>query len=428
MRFWFMVLTAALAFAEVACNPFRSQGDCRCECVCPSAGPTSGATQAVAPPTAAVSPAAPAKAPVAAAPVPIPTDRVIVGVVAAMTGDQASHGEAIEKGVKLALEDQNRKGGIKGKQVAMKIADSQSKDDGAAAAATQLTVQERVTVMIGETASGRSLAMAPIADANQVPMISPTSTNPKVTKDGAKTRPYVFRVCFIDSFQGAAMARFAREVLKVYQVAVMRDTSLTYSTDMADLFSAKFKELGGSIVVDQSYKTGDKDFKAQLQVIKSKRPEAIFLPGYHPEVPLVARQARELGITVPFLGAHGWNNPKLFEVAQGGLNNSYFTNMFSDQDPSPVVQDFVRRYKSVYGAAPDPRAVMAYDAAIVALAAMERAKDLSGPAIRESLEQTKGFQAVSGTITIDAEHNPSKSTVVLVVDNNTTYYSATITP
>lgn len=344
-----------------------------------------------------------------------------------MTGDQSSHGESVEKGIKLALDEQNQKGGIKGKQLVLKTADSQGKPDGAAAAATQL-IQERATVLLGDTSSGRSLAIAPLADANQVPMVSPTSTNVKVTKDGDKTRPYVFRVCFIDPFQGTAMAKFAREVLKIYQVAILRNPDDPYSSGLAESFTTKFKEMGGSVILEQNYKTGDQDFKAQLSAIKSRNPEAVYLPGAFPEVPRIAVQARTLGLKAPFLGGDAWFVPKLYEAAQGALDGSYYSTHYSDQDPAPVIQDFVRKFKAVYGTAPDQRSVLAYDAAKVAFQAMERARDLSGPAIREALETTQGFPGVSGVITLDADHNALKPAVVLSIDKSTAYYAATITP
>jgi branched-chain amino acid transport system substrate-binding protein len=295
-------------------------------------------------------------------------------------------------------------------------------------AATRLITQDKVNILLGEVASSRSLAMAPIADSNQVPMISPTSTNPRVTKDGQKTRPYVFRVCFIDPFQGTVMAKFAHDTKKITKVAVLRDVGNDYSVGLADFFAKKFQELGGKIVADESYKAGDQDFKAQLTSIKNKKPEAIYVPGYYTDVALIGRQARELGIKVPLMGGDGWDSAKLYEIAKGALDGSYFSNHYSDEDPSPVVQDFVKKYKDAYGAVPDALAVLGYDAARVAIDAIERAKDLTGPSIRDAIEQTKGFQGVSGIITLDADHNPVKSAVVLGIEKNKAKFAATVNP
>jgi len=376
----------------------------------------------------APAPAAPqAAAPAAPAPAPA-SDKILIGHVGSMTGNEATFGDSTDKGIKLAIEEANKKGGVKGKQVALKTLDDQGKPEEAAVAATRLVTQDKVTVLLGEVASSRSLAMAPVADSNQVPMISPTSTNPRVTKDGDKTRPYVFRVCFIDPFQGTVMAKFAKDNLKVTKVAVLRDVGNDYSVGLADFFEKKYKELGGNVVADVSYKAGDQDFKAQLTAIKTKGPQAIYVPGYYTDVALISRQARELGLKQPLMGGDGWDSSKLYEISKGALDGSYFSNHYSDEDPAPVIQEFVQKYKAAYGNVPDALAVLGYDAARVALDAIERAKDLTGPAVREAIEQTKGFKGVSGTINIDADHNAVKSAVVLGIKNNAAKYSTTIAP
>jgi branched-chain amino acid transport system substrate-binding protein len=364
----------------------------------------------------------------AAAPAAAPaSDKILIGHVASMTGNEATFGSSTDNGIKLAIEEQNKKGGVKGKQIALKTLDDQGKPEEAAVAATRLITQDHVAVILGEVASSRSLAIAPIADANQVPQISPTSTNPRVTKDGDKTRPYVFRVCFIDPFQGTVMAKFANSK-KITKVAILRDVGNDYSVGLADFFAKGFQGLNGQIVSDQSYKAGDQDFKAQLTAIKGKKPEAIYVPGYYTDVALIARQARELGIKVPLMGGDGWDSAKLYEIAKGALDGSYFSNHYTDEDPSPVIQEFVAKYKAAYGAVPDALATLGYDAAKVAFDAMERAKDLTGPSIRDALEQTKGFQGVSGIITLDADHNAVKSAVVLGIEQNKAKYAATVNP
>jgi len=368
-----------------------------------------------------------AAAPAAQAPAPA-SDKILIGHVGSMTGSEATFGDSTDKAIKLAVDEQNKKGGVKGKQIVVKTLDDGGKPEEAAVAATRLITQDKVNILLGEVASSRSLAMAPIADSNQVPMISPTSTNPRVTKDGQKTRPYVFRVCFIDPFQGTVMAKFAHDTKKITKVAVLRDVGNDYSVGLADFFAKKFQELGGKIVADESYKAGDQDFKAQLTSIKNKKPEAIYVPGYYTDVALIGRQSRELGIKVPLMGGDGWDSAKLYEIAKGALDGSYFSNHYSDEDPSPVVQDFVKKYKEAYGAVPDALAVLGYDAARVAIDAMERAKDLTGPSVREAIEQTKGFQGVSGIITLDADHNPVKSAVVLGIEKNKAKFAATVNP
>ncbi|HEX9241297.1 MAG TPA: ABC transporter substrate-binding protein [Anaeromyxobacter sp.] len=369
-------------------------------------------------------PAAPAPAASQAA---SPGGTLWFGHVGSMTGQEATFGDSTDKGIRLAIEQLNAKGGVKGKQLDLKTYDDQGKPEEAAVSATRLITQDKVTVLLGEVASSRSLAMAPIADANKVPHITPSSTNPKVTKDGDKTRPYVFRVCFIDPFQGTVMAKFATQK-GVKKVAILRDIGNAYSVGLADYFLAKFKELGGTVVNDQSYKAGDQDFKAQLTAIKPKAPDAIYVPGYYTDVALIARQAKELGIKVPLMGGDGWDSAKLFEIGGQAIEGSFFSNHYSPDDPSPRIQDFISKYKARHGAVPDSMAATGYDAAMVAADAIGRAKDLTGEAIAQAIAETKGFQGVTGVISIDADHNAVKPAVVLEVKGGKAVWVATVTP
>jgi branched-chain amino acid transport system substrate-binding protein len=396
MRFVRAVTVAALALAAAGCEQKKQEST-------PQAAPATAAAPAV-------------------------SDTILIGHVASMTGEQATFGESTDNAIKLAISEANAAGGVKGKKLAVKTYDDQGKPEEAAIAATRLIAQDKVVVILGEVASSRSLAIAPIADANQIPQISPTSTNPRVTKDGDKTRPYVFRVCFIDPFQGTVMAKFARENLKISKVAILRDVGNDYSVGLAEFFAKKFQEMGGQIVSDQSFKAGDQDFKAQLTAIKGKKPEMIYIPAYYTDVALAGRQARELGIKVPLAGGDGWDSTKLYEIAQGALDGSFFSNHYTHENPEPRIQDFVTKYKAAYGQIPDALAALGYDAALVAIDALKRAKDLTGPSIREAIEQTKGFPGVAGTITLDADHNPVKSAVVIGIEKNTPKYKATVEP
>jgi branched-chain amino acid transport system substrate-binding protein len=359
---------------------------------------------------------------------PAASDTILIGHVASLTGEQATFGESTDNGIKLAIAEANANGGVKGKKLMLKTYDDQGKPEEAAIAATRLIAQDKVVVLLGEVASSRSLAIAPIADTNKVPQISPTSTNPRVTKDGDKTRPYVFRVCFIDPFQGTVMAKFASENLKLKKVAILRDVGNDYSVGLADYFAAKFKELGGDIVSDQSFKAGDQDFKAQLTAIKNKKPELIYVPAYYTDVALIGRQARELGIKVPLAGGDGWDSTKLYEIAQGALDGSFFSNHYTHENPDPVIQNFVKKYKETYGGVPDALAALGYDAALVAIDSMNRAAELTGPAIRDAIEKTKDFQGVAGRITLDADHNAVKSAVVIGIEKNVAKYVTTVEP
>lgn len=351
-------------------------------------------------------------------------DVIKVGEVDSMTGSEATFGVSTHNGVQLAVKQLNDAGGIKGKKIEIFSQDDQSKPDEAATVATKLINQDKVVALIGEVASSRSLAMAPIAQQAKVVMVSPSSTNPKVTEQG----DYIFRVCFIDPFQGHVMAKFAAENLKLKKVAVLRDVKNDYSVGLANFFTETFKRLGGEILVDVSYSAGDMDFKSQLTAIRAKNPEAIFVPGYYGDVGLIARQARELGIKVPLMGGDGWDSPKLKEIGGDAINGSYFSNHYAAEDKSPQVQEFISKYKAAYGSVPDGMAAMGFDAAMVLADAMKRAKSLGTSDIRDALAETKDYQAVTGKITIDPNRNAKKSAVVLKVEGGEFKYVTTVAP
>lgn len=347
-----------------------------------------------------------------------------VGEVGSMTGAQATFGTSTHNGIELAVNQLNAAGGINGKKVKLFSLDDQGKPDEAATAVTRLITQNKVHAILGEVASSISLAMAPIAQQNKIPMITPSSTNPKVTEIG----DHIFRVCFIDPFQGTVMAKFATEGLKAKKVAVLRDVKSDYSVGLANFFVETFKKSGGEIVADQSYSGGDIDFKSQLTAIKTKAPEAIFVPGYYNDVGPIARQARELGITVPLMGGDGWDSPELMKLGGKALNNSYFSNHYSSEDKSPAVQEFVTKFKAAYGVAPDGLAAMGYDAALVLFDAMKRAKSLAPADIRDAIAATKDFQAVTGKISINEKRDAVKSAVVLKVTDGEFKYQMTVNP
>jgi branched-chain amino acid transport system substrate-binding protein len=353
------------------------------------------------------------------------SNEILVGEYGSFTGSEATFGISTSNGIKMALAEKNKAGGIKGKQIKLISLDNQGKAEEAAAAVTRLITQNGVIAVIGEVASSRSLAAAPIAQQNKIPMISPSSTNPKVTEVG----DYIFRVCFIDPFQGTVMAKFAAENLKAKKVAILRDVKSDYSVGLADYFIQKFKELGGEVVVDQSYQSGEMDFKAQLTQIKGAKPDAVFVPGYYTEVGLIARQAKQLGLTAPLLGGDGWDSSKLYEIGGQAINGNYFSNHYTTESTDPTVVDFIKRYKEKYnGETPDGLAALGYDAARVLFEAMERAPDLKPSSIRDEIAKTAGFLGVTGKITMDKNRNASKPAVVVKVDGTTNRYVTTIAP
>jgi branched-chain amino acid transport system substrate-binding protein len=350
---------------------------------------------------------------------------ILIGEYGSMTGSESTFGVSTHKGVMMAIDEVNKAGGIKGKKIQLKHYDDQGQAAEAVTTMTKLITQDKVSLVIGEVASSRSIAAGAIAQQYKVPMVSPSSTNPKVTQVG----DYVFRVCFIDPFQGAVMARFAINNLKLKRAAVFRDIKADYSVGLANFFVEEYKKMGGEVVADVSYASGDMDFKSQLTSIKGKNPDVLFIPGYYTEVGLVARQARELGLKAVLLGGDGWDSEKLTEIGGEAIVGGYFSNHYSHEDKSPVVQNFVAQFKTRYGDVPSGLAAQGYDAAMVAFDAIKRASDLSPKSLRDALAQTKNFQGVTGMITINEDRNAVKPAVVLkVVGPQKTSYVTTINP
>jgi branched-chain amino acid transport system substrate-binding protein len=336
---------------------------------------------------------------------------IVVGEYGSLTGNTATFGISTKNGSEMAFNEINQAGGLLGKQIKLIVEDDQSKPEEAATAVTKLINQNNVQAVLGEVASSRSLAAAPICQGAKIPMVTPSSTNPKVTQVG----DYIFRVCFTDIQQGEADAKFAAKSLKVKRAALLYDVRNDYSVGLRLVFAQKFKEYGGEIVGEQSYSEGDSDFHAQLTQLKSANPELIYVPGYYTEVGTIARQARELGIMVPLTGGDGWDSPRLWEIGGKALNNCYFSNHFSVDDPAPMVQKFVSTYKAKYGITPDALAALGYDAANVLADAIKRAGTTQGPKVRDALAATKDFAGVTGTFSINAERNAAKPVVMLKV-------------
>jgi branched-chain amino acid transport system substrate-binding protein len=351
-------------------------------------------------------------------------DVILLGEVGSLTGSEAAFGISTRNGIELAIDEANAAGGVKGKKLAVRVYDDQSKPEEAGSATTRLISQDHVVAILGEVASSNSLAMAPIAQQNKVPMVSPSSTNPKVTEVG----DYIFRVCFIDPFQGFVMAKYAHDNLKFSKVAILTDKKSAYSEGLTDVFQKKFTEMGGKIVGVEAYGKGDTDFRAQLTNIKKLKPEGLYVPGYYQDVSLIAEQAKELGIKVTMMGGDGWDSEKLFELGGAAVEGSYVSNHYSAEDPSPRVQEFIKRYQEKFKVVPDSLAALGYDSARVTIEAMKRSPDLSGPALRQAIAETKEFPGVAGVITLDEKRNPVKPAVVLKVDGGKFKYVDTVAP
>jgi branched-chain amino acid transport system substrate-binding protein len=347
-----------------------------------------------------------------------------IGQFASLTGKEASLGQSSNNGTTMAIDDLNAAGGVLGRQLLLITEDTQSKPGESATAAKKLISRDKVIALLGEVASSRSLEAAPVAQAAKVPMISPASTNPKVTETGA----YIFRTCFIDPFQGPVMARFARERLKAKRIALMVSNSSAYSIGLAKFFRESFVANGGTIVLEQKYSEGDKDFKAQLTAIKSANVDAVFNPGYYNEGALIVRQARDLGLTVPVFGADSWEAQALIDLGGKAIEGAYLCSHYSPDDPSPRVQNFVAAYKKRFGSTPDSNASLGYDSVLVLVDAIRRAGTTERGALREAIATTRDFQAVTGKITIDSDRNASKNAVIIQVQNGKFVFIQSMSP
>ena len=352
-------------------------------------------------------------------------ETIKIGEYASLTGKEAAFGQSSHKGTLLAVEEIDSKGGVLGRQVELITDDNQSKQGESATIVKKLIFREKVVGILGEVASMRSLEAAPLCQVYKIPMISPSSTNPKVTEIGN----YIFRVCFIDPFQGTVMAKFAKETLKIHRVAVLTSVSSAYSVGLAKYFKQRFTADGGEVVIEQKFTEGDKDFNAQLTAIKAAGVEGIFIPGYYTEAALICRQARELDMKIPLFGGDGWEAPELVKIGGEAVEGCYYSTHYSPQVDTPAVKEFVARFKARFGGeVPDAMAALGYDSAEVMVDAIRRAGSTEGPAIREALAATKGYQGVTGDTTMDKDRNASKAAVVIMVKNGEFKFVQSVAP
>jgi len=335
------------------------------------------------------------------------TGDIVVGMYGSLTGDGASFGQSSREGTELAVDEINNAGGLLGgRKIKLLVEDDQSKPEEASNAVTKLVTQDKVVAVLGEVASRRSLAAAPVCQKYMVPMISPSSTNERVTQVG----DYIFRVCFIDPFQGEVLAKFAYNDLKARKVAILKDIQQDYSVGLTDSVMKHFTALGGQVLDPVSYSTGDSDFKAVLTQVRSQKPDAVFVTGYYPEAAIIARQARELGMKMPLLGGDGWVGDAL-KNGREALNNSFISNHYSGDNPDPVVQNFVKAYRAKFSREPDAIAALAYDAVKVLADAITRSNSTDGPKLRDALAQGD-VHGVTGRLKINAQRNVDKPAVI----------------
>jgi len=355
------------------------------------------------------------------------TGDILVGMYGSLTGDGASFGQSSVEGAQLAVEELNNAGGLLGgRKIRLLVEDDQSKPDEASNAVTKLITQDKVVAVLGEVASRRSLAAGPVCQKYQTPMISPASTNERVTAIG----DYIFRVCFIDPFQGEVLAKFAYNDLKARKVAVLKDVQQDYSVGLTDAIQKTFQALGGEVLAPVSYSSGDADFKAILTQVRAQKPDAMFVTGYYPEAAIIVRQARGLGMKIPVLGGDGWVGDAL-KNGREALANCFISNHYSGDNPDPVVQNFVKTYRAKFNREPDSIAALGYDAAKVLAAAITSSNSTEGPKVRDALAKAD-VPGVTGRLKMNAQRNVDKPAVIQELkfaDGDVKYvYRTTINP
>lgn len=354
-------------------------------------------------------------------------DPIRIGHYGSLTGSEATFGQSTSNGIKLAIKEFNAKGGLNGRMIELKEYDTRGDAGEAKLAVERLCKSDKVAAVLGEVASKLSLAGGPVCQEAGVPMITPSSTNPKVTAVG----DMVFRVCFIDPFQGFAGAKFAREELKAKNAAVLVDQAQAYAVGLAEQFVLNYKKMGGTISTEQTYTGGATDFTAQLTSIRSSKPDVVYIPGYYTDVANIALQARKLGITAPLLGGDGWDSEQLAKIGKDAIEGCYYTNHYAPDQPDAAVQTFIKSYKKEFGGStPDGLAALGYDAANILFEAMKRAKTPSGRDLRNAIAETKDFAGVTGKITINSSRDATKSAVVVEMagDPPAPKYVTTVTP
>jgi len=353
-----------------------------------------------------------------------------IGEFASLSGKEATFGVSSHEGTLLAVEELNAAGGLLGKKLELITEDDLSKAGEPATVVNKLIARDGVVAVLGEVASSRSLEAAPICQQNKIPMISPSSTNPKVTETG----DYIFRVCFIDPFQGTVMANFATKTLKARKVAIFTDVKSDYSKGLAKFFKESFVASGGQVVTELDFNGGDKDFKAQLTAIKSANPDAVFVPGYYTDAALICIQAKQLGLNVPLFGGDGWESEDLIKIGKDAVEGQYFSTHYHPDVSSPRSKAFVEAYKKRWKNSdgtpklPDAMAALGYDSAMILADAIKRAGTTDGPKVRDALAASRDFDGVTGKTTINEKRDATKSAVILQVKDGKFRYMETINP
>ncbi len=346
-----------------------------------------------------------------------------IGVIAPLTGDIPKVGESTQNAANMAVDEINNAGGLEiggtTYQIAIQIEDNEAKAESAVAAATKLVTQDNVIAIVGPQASKQAVPTGQVANDRETPMISPWSTNPDTTRN----RPWVFRVAFLDPFQGPVVASFAEGEFGAQTAAVLYDVASDYPKGLAENFRDAFQAQGGQIVAFETFSTGDTDFSAQLTKIGQANPDVIFTPQYYNEVPLIVQQARELGINVPILGSDSWGTPDLLSLCGDACDGLFFSTHYAPDIATEVAQGFITAYEERFGEKPDDVAALTYDAFQLLYEAMRQAGEIDKTAIRDQLASIDRFEGVTGIMSFDEQGDPTKCAVIIQIQNGAfTYY------
>lgn len=344
-----------------------------------------------------------------------------------LSGGASAYGTPMNNAVDLAIKQINEKGGVLGEDVAYVSYDNTSVAQEAASVATRLATEDQVTAIIGPATTGDANAQTPVIDRAGVPAVLPAATGDEVTmKDGETVWEYIFRVCFQDSFQGEVLANFAQNDLGAEKAIILQDNSTDYAVGLSDAFRSVFK---GEVVDELNFSDGDTDFNAILTNIRDKDFDVIFIPGYYEEAGLLIKQAREMGIDQPILGPDGFANSTLVELASTqNVNDVYYTGHFTPNSEEPAVKEFMAAFEEEYGVEADSFAALAYDAANLVLQAIETAGTVDSDAVTEAIATTTDFSGVTGTFSLDENHNPVKSTFVIEMQNGEEAGNTVVSP
>ena len=354
-------------------------------------------------------------------------DTIKVGANFELTGNVANYGNATIEGLQLAIDEANEAGGVGGKKIELVSVDDKSEAAESINAATKLISDDDVKVIVGPATTGLVLAETQTATDAKVPIIAPCATSPEATVENGKVKPYVFRSCFIDPQQGEVMATFAAKDLKAKTAVIYVDNSSDYSKNLAKVFKEKFEAAGGKVVMEEAFLQKDQDFKATLTKLKTANADVMFVPAYYEEVGKIVKQAREMGINSAILGTDGWDDTKVVDIAGAdALNNTFFSTHYSEKDAE--VQGFIEAYKKKFNRAPNVFAALGYDAGKMLVDALKRAGSGDTEKIREALEATKDLKVGTGTISMDKNHNPIKTAVILEMKNGEKELKAKIAP